>query len=304
MYANMTSKHPWLTALRRRLITGGLIALAALVVLTSPAGAESQPADGESKPEIKSFVSGGKRIGVEVFAPAAPGKYPVLVVLHAVDGPDGALQRMYHTAAREYVGKGYVVLLVHYFDSTGAAKKDVEGYRELFREYFRRKEQTADELKRIKALSAEWTDVVRDAVTYARGREDVDGQRVGMVGFSLGGTLALAAAARHDLKLTALVEFFGTLPRDQRASLKNMPPTLVVHGEDDQVVPVEDAYILIGLLSLRELAHEAEVYPGVGHMFFRDGNDLQAWPLFLANQRTAAFLDKHLKPRGAATARK
>jgi carboxymethylenebutenolidase len=274
-------------------------ALTALALLSAPAFAEGDRAAG-AKPELKHFTSGGKEVAVECFAPAAAGKHPALVTLHAVDGIDGDCARLYHAAARACAGRGYLVLLVHYFDRTGSAKAEVAGYRELFADYFRRKEQTAERVRTIEALSAAWVEVVRDAVAFARTLPNADGQRVGLVGFSLGGTVALTAAAKHDLKLAALVEFFGTLPRELRSGLKKLPPTLIFHGEEDRVVPVEQAYALVGLLSLRKLAHEAEVYPGVGHMFSLDGKELQWAPFLAARRRTEAFLDKHLK-REAAT---
>jgi carboxymethylenebutenolidase len=279
-------------------------ALALLALLGTPALAEPVKADTEAKPEVRHFTSGGKEIAAEYFAPAGGGKHPVLVALHAVDGVQGPLVPMYHDAARACAGQGYVVLLVHYFDRTGAAKKDVEGYRELFVNYFRRKEHTAEQLKRIKELSGQWTAVVRDAVAYARGLDNVDSERIGLVGFSLGATVALAAAAEHDLKAAALVEMFGTLPRGSRAGLKKLPPTLVIHGEEDTIIPVDEAYCLIGLLAARRQPCEAEVYPGVGHMFSPEGRAVQEAPLLAAKLRAMAFLDKHLKPRVATTAGK
>src|SRR5262249_8626572 len=142
---------------------------------------------------------------VECFAPAQAGKCPLLVTLHAVDGADGECSKPYHAAARLYAEQGYVVYLVHYFDRTGAARKDVAGYRELFVNYFRGQEPRAEDLKRIKALSDAWVEVVCDAVKFARAEPGVDGERVALVGFSLGGCLALAAAARPELKLAAVV---------------------------------------------------------------------------------------------------
>jgi carboxymethylenebutenolidase len=279
-------------------------ALAALALLTAPAFAEPPRAEAEAKPEVKHFQSARKDIGADYFAPTAPGKYPVLVALPAVDGIDGDGGGPYRGAAQAAAARGYVVLLVHYFDRTGTAKKDVEGYRELFCNYFRRDEHKAEDLKRMKSLSDEWTEVVCDAVAYARTLPNVDGERVGLVGFSLGGTLALMAAARHDLKLAALVEFFGALPRELRPDLKKLPPTLVIHGDEDKVVPVEEAYVLVGLLSVRKLTCEAEVYPGVGHMFFKDGKTRQDLDRVKAALRTADFLDKHLKPGGTAATAK
>ena len=288
----------------RRRVGRGLITLAGLALVARPALAGAEQSDDGPKSEVKHFTSGGKKIAVEYFAPAAAGKHPVLVTLHAVDGIAGALAPMYRIIARDYAGQGYVVLLVHYFDRTGAGKKDVDEYRELFVNYFRRKEHTDEQLKQIKELSGQWTAVVRDAVAFARALGNVDGERVGLVGFSLGATMALAAAAEHDLKAAALVEMFGALPPEMRPGLKKLPPTLVIHGEDDGIVPADEAYSLIGRLVAEGRPCEAAVYPGVGHMFFRDGKGVQLAQLLTAKQRVSEFLGRHLTQRVATTAGK
>jgi carboxymethylenebutenolidase len=289
---------------RGRRIGRGLITLAALALLGGPAVAGVVKSDVESKPETKHFFSGGKKITADYFAPAGGGKHPVLIALHAVDGIDDPLAQLYHSAARACAGRGYVVLLVHYFDRTGAGKKDVEEYRKLFIDYFQRKEHTPEQVKRVKALTGQWTEVVRDAVGYGRALGNVDGERVGLVGFSLGATLALAAATKYDLKLAALVELFGTLPRERRADVKKLPPTLVIHGEEDKIVPADEAYSLIGRLAARRLPYEAEVYAGTAHMFSPDEKAMQ-WPSFFAAQRrTNDFLDKHLRPAAVAVTAK
>jgi carboxymethylenebutenolidase len=271
-----------------------------LSLLGAPAFAEGDKAGPESKPQIRHFTSGGKEVAVECFASAARGKHPAVVVLHAVDGIDGGSADLYRGAAKDYAGRGYVVLLVHYFDRTGAAGKDVAGYRDLFVNYYRRQEHKDKDLKRMQALLDAWAEVARDAVAYARGRPDVDGERVGMVGFGLGATVTLTAATGHDLKLAALVEFFGTLPQQPRPDLKKLPPLLILHGEEDRVVPVEQAYLLVGRLAVAKKTYEAEVYPGVGHVFSLDGKEMQWLPLLAARLRTDAFLNKYLKP-GSST---
>jgi carboxymethylenebutenolidase len=286
---------------RERLGGRGVAALAALALFGAPAFAEGDKARPESKPDIRHFTTGGKEVAVECFTPKEEGKHPVLIALHAVDGIEGDCASRYRAAARRAAGRGYLVLLVHYFDCTGSEKKDVAGYRELFHGYFRRKEHTAEEARKMAALSAEWVGATCDAVAYARTLPNADGDRVGLVGFSLGATLALTAATKHDLKLAALVDLFGTLPQDLWPDpLKKLPPTLVIHGEDDRVVPVEQAYILVGLLSLRNVKHEAKVYRDAGHMFSPDGKKTQWGPLLAAQRRTNEFLDKHLKPGAVA----
>jgi dienelactone hydrolase len=278
-----------------------LVALAALALLGAPAFADGDKASPEPKSEVQHFRSGCKKIKVECFSPAAAGKHPALILLPAVDGIDGDNAAMYRTIATSYARKGYVVLLVHYFDRTGAAKTDVEGYRKLFVPYFQQKVHKDEEVKKIQALLGKWARVVRDAVAYARGRDDVDGKRVGLAGFSLGGTVALAAATQHDLKLAALVECFGTLPHEMRPGVTKLPATLILHGEEDDVVPPEEAYILIGLMSLNRLPYEAEVYKRVGHMFFL-GKVFQWKAVAQANERVTEFLRVNLKEPKAIAA--
>jgi hypothetical protein len=74
-----------------------MLALAVLGLLGAPVGAEGPGL--QSNAEVKHFDSGGKKIAVECFSPARPGKYPVLVTLHAVDGVDGDDAKPYHALA-------------------------------------------------------------------------------------------------------------------------------------------------------------------------------------------------------------
>ena len=279
-----------------------LAALAALVLLVAPAFAEPEKEGGKPKVETATFKSGGKRVAVECSKPTKPGKYPAVVLLHAVDGIDATWGPLYRDLAAEYAGRGYVVVLVHYYDRTDPDKKERVGYRDLFVNHFTRKEVPRKEQERMTALFGAWGEAVRDAVAYARSRPEVDRDRVGLVGFSLGASLALAAAAEHDLKLACLVELFGALPREHRGRVREMPPTLIIHGDADAVVPVEEAYLLAGLLLARKQRPEVEVLAGAEHMFLKDGKTLQRWPLAVAKMKVDAFLTLHLGEKRVAKA--
>jgi dienelactone hydrolase len=276
------------------------LCLAALVVQAFamiPVIGQQNGKNARSPVKLLAFRSGDKDIAVEHFGPAnATGKSPVLVVFHAVDGLDEMCGPFYREAAGLFANKGYLVLLVHYFDRTGSQAADLRGYRDLFFGYFRKKEHKAEDTQRIKALLQTWSEVVRDAVAYARTLPHGDPSRIGLVGFSLGATLVLHAATQQKLEVAALVEFFGALPPDGRPRVNQLPPLLIFHGEVDGVVPVEQAYVLVGLLVTRKRPPEATVFPGVDHMFFKkDGKTLDRWSFLMAGMQTQTFLDKHLK---------
>src|SRR5262249_61521490 len=70
-------------------------------------------------PNSESFTSGGKRIQVEVFSPAAAGRHPAVLLLYGAGGLTrrGDAFRRYGSQLAEH---GLVTFLVHYFDATGS----------------------------------------------------------------------------------------------------------------------------------------------------------------------------------------
>jgi carboxymethylenebutenolidase len=153
---------------------------------------------------------------------------------------------------------------------------------------------TEKQARNSRARFREWAAAVRDAVAYARKLPGVDGERVGLVGFSLGAYLALSAAADEGVQVAAVVEFCGGLPREATKGLKKLPPVLGFHGDQDQTVSVKEAEDLRGVLADPKLQGEVHIYKGVGHVFQKDGQ-LQKGAALDAELRTVAFLSKHLK---------
>jgi carboxymethylenebutenolidase len=241
------------------------------------------------------FGSGGKSVAVERFEPAAPGKYPAVLLLHSLDGLENACGFVYRLAAEKCAARGYVVLLVHYFDRTGTGAKELPALREPFLRWAKGQRLQDDERQTSAAHFEAWTDAVRDAVRYARARPNVDGTRVGLVGFSLGAFLALSVAAEEDLEIAAVVDFFGGLPEERRARLRKLPPALILHGDQDQTVPVREARLLADWLTAHGSPGEVKVYAGVDHVFLKPRGGLDREALRDAQERTAAFLERHLK---------
>ncbi len=72
-----------------------------------------------------------------------------------------------------------------------------------------------------------------------------------------------------------------------------MPPTLILHGDADPLVKVEDAYKLEKALKAKQRVYEIKIYPGQGHGFKGEA-------LTDATRRTKTFLDRYLKEEGKA----
>lgn len=122
----------------------------------------------------------------------------------------------------------------------------------------------------------QWLDVVDEAVRFVANRPGVDRQRIVLAGISLGAFLSLAFAANlsasPDLgehrRLRAVVEISGGLvtPYNTQAT-KRFPPTLILHGAQDTVVPCSFATALDERLTELNVAHRTEILPGEGHWF-------------------------------------
>jgi|SRR5262245_51432044 len=245
-----------------------LASIAALAVLAASGRA------GPIQEATDTFDSGGKPIRVERFEPKEPGKHPTLVLLHGADGLTNH-GGSFRYCARWAAQKGYLVLLVHYFDRTQTKLADLK----IIKEHFRT-----------------WMDTISAAVAYARKQEKVDGKRVGLVGFSLGAFLALSAAAQADLRIAAVVDFGGGLPQEVRKEVKSFPPTLILHGGVDEKVPVTEAYALLKWLKSRKAQFEMKIYEDEGHTFERTA----AWN---ACQQALAFLERHLQAKPAVASK-
>jgi dienelactone hydrolase len=283
----------------RLVVTFVVPALLAGPLPADPPKAGKPAAPGPAGPARDGFVSGGKRIRVECFEPRGAGKRPAVILLHGVGGLDRA-GPIYRGVALRLADQGFVVVLVHYLDRTGTRRADRPDLEKRFAAYLRSPDPGAKEWKDMRGHFTAWADTAADAVKYARALPGVDPERVGLLGVSMGGFLATTVAARKGLKVGCVVEAFGGLPGEVAETLTHMPPTLVIHGTLDRVVPVKEAYALCGLLHAKKLPCEVETYE-VGHGFETPTGDFAWFAALSAERRAAAFLHKHL---GKSPARK
>jgi carboxymethylenebutenolidase len=249
-----------------------LTVVVSFALLVAPVGAET------IKESTDCFLVDGKAIPVECFAPGGEGVYPAVLLLHGSDGmKDSPIYRYYAGILARH---GYVALIVHYFERTGTKRIDPKDINDrLFRA---------------------WMDAVRRGVLHAAGLPEVDGKRIGLLGFSLGAYLSLAVGGQGDLSIAAVVDLFGGLPKKLMQDAKELPPTLIMHGDADKTVPVAEARALEQLLKSHRRTYEMKIYEGQDHLF----KNAPFGPAVRdAQERALAFLAKHLKPQTAARGR-
>ena len=77
----------------------------------------------------------------------------------------------------------------------------------------------------------------------------------------------LQSAPWIQAKIAAIVEYYGGLPPTLQYGAKTMPPTLILHGDKDVLVPVAMAHELDEMLTKEKRPHEMKLYEGTNHGF-------------------------------------
>lgn len=145
------------------------------------------------------------------------------------------------------------------------------------------------------ALSADGlANDVDGALDFLRG-EGLDDAGLAIVGFCMGGTVALATGAR--LALRAAATFYGGGIREGRFGyppLVELAPRLATpwigfYGEEDRGIPVEQARALRAAAARAGVATALHLYAGAGHGFNCDDRDAYHAPS--AADASARMLD-------------
>ena len=106
------------------------------------------------------------------------------------------------------------------------------------------------------------------AAGYLRKMDRVSPKKIGVTGWCMGGSLAVAAAARAT-DLGAVVAFYG-MPRDLTMVQDIHTPLLGLYGAHDHGITTEMIREFDQELKKRGVPHEIHQYPDAGHAFFND----------------------------------
>ncbi|MCP5055517.1 MAG: dienelactone hydrolase family protein [bacterium] len=107
------------------------------------------------------------------------------------------------------------------------------------------------------------------AVQVLLGHDGVIGSKVGVIGFCMGGQLALDAATRND-RIGAVVDCYGIHPNVQLDLSGLKAPVLGIFAEHDEFVPMESARKLEADLAAAGKRADFTIFSGAGHAFMND----------------------------------
>ena len=107
---------------------------------------------------------------------------------------------------------------------------------------------------------------LKSALAYLAKQPEVDRNRIGAIGFCMGGGYAIAWACT-DSRLKAIAPFYGTNPRPLSV-LGRLCPVVGSYPERD--FTARGGRILEQALTEKGIAHDIKVYPGAQHSFFND----------------------------------
>ncbi|UYN91474.1 MAG: dienelactone hydrolase family protein [Anaerolineales bacterium] len=216
-------------------------------------------------------------IGTDKHAPAylslpPAGSGPAVVIIQEWWGLVGHIKDVADRLAAE----GFVVLAPDLYH--GASSTEPDEARKL-----------AMALDRHRAIAE-----ITAAADYLRTLTSVDPKKVGIMGWCMGGALALSAAA-HSGAFDAVVCFYGR-PLEAGDAAKLRTPTLGIYGELDTGIPLSLVQAFDAELEKAGTPHHIHTYAGAEHAFFNNDRPEVYHPEASADawQRTLAWLRQYL----------
>ncbi len=220
-----------------------------------------------------------RQVDVTYFRAPGDEPRPAAILLHGANGFDSQIAA-YNRYASELANGGIDAYLVYYYSNDD-----------------RDRMSRGDDV--FVARFASWTRLVADLAGDLK-RQTLSNGKIGLVGFSNGATLAAGVGAT-DPDIAAAVIYYGAEPFPLKDPVTRLPPLLILHGDADTIIPVEQGRRLAGLAKRLGGAPELVVYPGERHGF---GSRLSTANAADGLSRTIAFLRRELNARQAPAAQR
>jgi carboxymethylenebutenolidase len=210
-------------------------------------------------------------IGGYLARPSIESVYPAVVVIHEVFGLNDNIRQITARFARE----GYVALGVDLFAGRNRAICMVRFFGGFF----------------LNPLNHGAIHDLKAALTYLCNLPQVDVNRLGAVGYCMGGGFAICWACT-DERLRVIAPYYGMNPRPLEAVSRACP---VVGSYPENDFTAAHGRKLDAALERYAIPHDIKLYPGTGHAFAN--NHLSSYNGAAAEdswQRTLAFFKERL----------
>ena len=236
----------------------------------------------ELRTETVEFRSDGTSVRAALAKPAGPGGAPAILIAHEWWGLTDHMREL----AQRFAQAGYAALVPDlYARQPGPpGTSGVAGGSKVTAD-------PAEAARLMNELSSQLA--LRDlnaAVGFLKQQAFVDPQRVAIVGFSMGGTLALTQAT-HNSDLKAAVVFYGKVPPVETLAYLLCPVLYHYGAKDGWVTRQEVDRLRDGCARLGKTA-EVAIYPDADHGFFNSSQPdvYRAQDAARAWDRTLGFL--------------
>jgi carboxymethylenebutenolidase len=243
---------------------------------TAPADTGTRPAGLTTTGTMTPLTGELGEVNAYMASPSAPGTYPAVVVVHEWWGLNSQIK----TVADRIAAMGYHAIVPDLYH--GVVAEDAEKAHELTRG-----------LEDSRALS-DIAAAANHARTAAAGAP-AGGSPVGIIGFCMGGRLALLASM-SEMPLQAAVMFYGPPVTDPAELAGVKAPILALFGREDEGIPLTTVQTFEDNLKAAGKSVEVVIYDGAGHAFMNDTRPshrpeaaTDAW------ERVEAFFARHLK---------
>jgi len=208
----------------------------------------SVAADGRAQQAV-TFPSGDSTAQALLYLPQGAGPHPALIVIHEWWGLNDWIKQ----EAAGYAAKGYVTLAVDLYRGKVAA--DPELAHELSR--------GLPQDQGVRDLTA--------AVAWLASRKDVKPDRIGAVGWCMGGGYALQLAIASP-SLRAVAVNYGSLATDKAALGQIHAAVLGNFGGQDRGIPPEAVHAFEAAMQSLGKPVDTKIYPQAGHAFENPNN--------------------------------
>ncbi|HIF93881.1 MAG: dienelactone hydrolase family protein [Myxococcales bacterium] len=214
--------------------------------------------------EVQVKTSKGETMGGYLALPEGDGPHPAVLVFMEIFGVNDHIQDVTRRVAQE----GYVALAPDYFHRTGAGMQlayDDAGM--------------AAGMEQLNQLVADqMISDARDAIAYLRGRDDVLGDRLGAMGFCIGGHMAYLTACETDVVASAAYYGGGiSAAEGPGGAVSTVTRTPKIGGKihcyfggKDALIPQQRVEEIRNALESSGIAHEVHVYSKADHGFHCD----------------------------------